>query len=76
MDVSVLVKLPCRYPSLLPYEAAAWTGDKTFLAWAEGAGAIVIATELKVQISKAWADLYNLDTLTLTKLGTACQIKI
>lgn len=32
----------------MPYEAAAWSNDKAFLSWAEGSGAIVIATELKV----------------------------
>ena len=37
-----------RFPSLQSHEAAAWSNDKAFLGWAEGAGAIVIATELKV----------------------------
>lgn len=39
----------CRFTGLPPYEAAAWSNDNAFLSWAEGSGAIVIATELKVK---------------------------
>jgi hypothetical protein len=35
--------------SLAPHEAAAWAKDEGFLAWVEGTGAIIIATELKVR---------------------------
>ena len=36
---------------LTAVEAAAWSNDAAFLAWIEGTGAIVIATELKVRIA-------------------------
>lgn len=55
-----------RYIELTPEEAAAWSNDALFLAWIEGTGAIVIATELKVLLHQYkhpltfWEDRNNL----------------
>lgn len=53
--------LGCRFSSsLAPCEAAAWANDEGFLAWAEGTGAIIIATELKVSAPTSMLNLVGI----------------